>query len=518
MNKQEREDFYKKLTIRNLKLSDYDQLVKLQLKCFPGMHPWLKEQIKSQLKNFKEGQIVIEYKGKLIASSSSLILDFTLYSTGHTWNEVTDFGYIRNHNPKGKTLYGIEIMVDPDYQKTGLSKLLYSERKKLVRELNLMRIVIAGRMPGYAKMASKLSPWQYLDAVLEKKRSDPVINSQLANGFTVKRIIEKYFPSDEASQGCAVLMEWANHYYKPDPYRKYVPVSQARVCSVQYQMRKIANFEEFANQCEYFVDVAGDYKTDFVVFPEIFTTQLLSFLEEKDPVKGVHKLAGFTPRYLELFKRLSVEYQTNIVGGSHFTLEKGKIYNVAYLFRRDGSVGKQYKIHITPNEKKWWEVQAGNKVEVFDTDRGKIAILICYDIEFPELCRIAVAKGAQIIFVPFNTDERYGYLRVRYCAQSRCIENHVYTVLSGCVGNIPSVQNLDVHYAQSGIYTPSDFPFARDAVAAECTPNIETLVVHDVDLELLNTHRETGRVLNWQDRRKDLYKLLHREGRSALEI
>jgi predicted amidohydrolase len=173
---------------------------------------------------------------------------------------------------------------------------------------------------------------------------------------------------------------------------------------------------------------------------------------------------------------------------------------------------------VTPSERRWWGVAPGNRVEVFDTDRGKIAILICYDIEFPELCRIAASKGAQIFFVPFNTDNRYGYLRVRTCAQARCIENHVYVAISGCVGNLPFVDNADIHYAQSGIFTPMDVSFARDGIAAECTPNIETLVVHDVDLEVIRRHRVSGTVQNWNDRRRDIYKVSYRESSEGPEL
>jgi predicted amidohydrolase len=64
---------------------------------------------------------------------------------------------------------------------------------------------------------------------------------------------------------------------------------------------------------------------------------------------------------------------------------------------------------------------------------------------------------------------------------------------------------MDIQYAQSGIYTPSDIPFSRDAIASECTPNIETVIIDDVDLELLKRHRQSGSVLNWRDRRTDLY-------------
>ncbi len=152
-------------------------------------------------------------------------------------------------------------------------------------------------------------------------------------------------------------------------------------------------------------------------------------------------------------------------------------------------------------------MQPGNSLEVFDTDMGKVAILICYDIEFPELARIAVERGARIIFVPFCTDERQGYLRVRYCAQARCIENQIFVAIAGTVGNLPQVENMDIQYAQSAIFTPSDFPFSRDAVAAEGTPNVEMVVIHDIDLERLERCRRDGTVLNWRDRRLDLYEV-----------
>ena len=225
---------------------------------------------------------------------------------------------------------------------------------------------------------------------------------------------------------------------------------------------------------------------------------------------AARELAKYTPQYLDLFTKMAVKYNVNIIGGSHFSIEDEKLYNISYLFRRDGTIGKQPKLHVTPSERKWWGVGGGDRINVFDTDRGKIAIVICYDIEFPEMVRVAAKKGAQIIFCPFNTDERYGYLRIRYCAQARCIENHVYIVTSGCTGNLPFVENSDIHYAQSGIYTPCDFCFSRDGIAAECNPNIETIVMQDVDIELLRQHRYKGTTQNWHDRRSDLYEVKFR--------
>jgi predicted amidohydrolase/ribosomal protein S18 acetylase RimI-like enzyme len=499
--------FEKNLVVRPLRLTDWENVVTLQKRCFPGLDSWSKEQFESQLKIFPEGQICVEYQGRLVASSASLILDFELYKEYHDFDEISDNGYLRNHQPDGTTLYGIEIMVDPDFRGLKLARRLYDARKRLARERNLMRIVVAGRIPGYAAHAEAMTPRDYIDKVISKELYDPVLTTQLSNGFVLKRLIPGYIAGDDASRGHAAFLEWVNLDYVPDPRQRFVPVVPVRVCVVQYQMRHVSGFQAFAEQCEYFLDVASEYKCDFILFPEIFTTQLLSLVQADSPAAAVRKLSDFTPQYLELFTRLALKYNVNVIGGSHFTVEENDLYNISYLFRRDGTLAKQYKLHITPAERHWWGVKAGNRLEVFDTDKGKIAIQVCYDIEFPEVTRIAVERGAQIIFVPFCTDERYAYLRVRYCAQARCIENHVYVAIAGSVGNLPNVESLGIHYAQSGIFTPSDIPFKRDAIAAECPPNIETVIFEDLDLELLKKHRQSGSVLNWQDRRTDLYEV-----------
>ncbi|HLB01120.1 MAG TPA: GNAT family N-acetyltransferase, partial [Bacteroidota bacterium] len=417
--------FEKKIKVRPVTLADFDWLVELQLKCFPGMTPWKIEQFESQLEIFPEGQICVEYDGKIVASSSSLVLDFAMYDEYHSWRDIADQGYIRNHNPRGNTLYGIEIMVDPEFRGLRLARRLYDARKRLAKKMNLMRIVLGGRIPGYIAHKDKMSARLYVEKVISKELIDPVLTAQLSNGFVLKRLIDDYMTSDTESSGYATLLEWNNLDYHPDVHKKFVATRVIRICTVQYQMREIESFDDFAKQCAYFIDVAADYKSDFILFPEIITMQLLSFTPAERPGLAVRKLAEFTPQYLEFFCKMAIKYDINIIGGTHFSLEEGHLYNVAYLFRRDGSICKQYKLHVTPNERRWWGVEPGDSVEVFDTDKGKINIQICYDIEFPELSRIAVEKGAQIIFVPFSTDERTAYLRVRYCAQARCVENHV---------------------------------------------------------------------------------------------
>ncbi|MEW8015237.1 MAG: nitrilase-related carbon-nitrogen hydrolase [Candidatus Sedimenticola endophacoides] len=168
---------------------------------------------------------------------------------------------------------------------------------------------------------------------------------------------------------------------------------------------------------------------------------------------------------------------------------------------------EQPKIHPTPNEDYWWNIEGGNSLHAIDTDCGPIGVLICYDSEFPELARHLTDQGIQILFVPFCTDERQSYLRVRYCCQARAVENQVYVVMSGNVGNLPKVANMDIQYAQSCILTPCDFPFARDGIAADTTPNVETVAIADLRPLTLVTARNNGTVKNLRDRRHDLYRV-----------
>jgi predicted amidohydrolase/ribosomal protein S18 acetylase RimI-like enzyme len=505
--KQNLKDFEKKIRVRPLRASDFDSVVALQKLCFPSLEPWTREFFDSQLELFPEGQICVDLGGVPIASSSALIVDFDLYSEWHDWELISSHGSIKNHDPNGDALYGIEIMVHPKYRGMRLARRLYDARKELIREKNLTRMIIGGRIPGYKRHAKKMSAREYVDRVIKGVLHDTVLSTQLANGFVLQRLIPDYLPSDEDSAGFATHMEWLNPVYEPNERRRMTPVQMVRVGAVQYHMRRVASFDEFAAQVEFFVDTASDYNCDFLCFPELFTLQLLSITPAKRPGMAARFLADFTPRYLELMTRLSVKYAVNIVGGSHFKLERNKLFNVSYLFRRNGTICEQQKLHITPAERKWWGVEGGDRVEVFDTDRGRVAINICYDIEFPEVARVAAKKGAQLLFVPFNTDTRQAFMRVRHCAQARCIENHLYVVMSGCIGNLPGVENADIHYAQSAVLTPVDVSFARDGIAAECEPNVETLVVQDLDLEQLRRHRYTGATTNWNDRRRDLFNL-----------
>ncbi len=501
------------VTLRPWEESDYDAICTLQLACFPDMKPWTRAQFDSMRTVFPDGQICLLVDGEIVASASSLIIDLDEYGEWHAWTDVSDNGYIRNHDPEGDTLYGIEMMVSPACRGRRFSRRLYDERKRLVRDRNLRRIAIGGRIPGYAEHQEAMTADAYVEKVKNHELTDRVLTSQLSNGFVLKALHRDYLPSDEDSSGYATSLEWLNEDYAP-PDRRHQRrlIETVRVASVQFQLRPVTSFDDFARQVEFFVDVAADVRCDFVLFPELITLELLSTLDDVSPGEGARQLSKYTDSVTELFGNLALAYNTNIIGGSHFVHEHGRLTNVSFLFRRDGTIAQQEKIHPTPNERRWWGVQGGEGLTVFDTDRGKIAILICYDAEFPELARIAAYQGAMLFFVPYNTQDRMGHIRVRTCAQARAIENDVYVVTAGCVGNLPLVDNADIHYAQSAILTPSDVGFARDGVAAQAQANVETVLVHDVDLQMLRRHRRTGAVRPYTDRRTDLYGIVDKDG------
>src|SRR3569832_2049073 len=84
----------KKIKCRNIVTEDYAAICKLQLECFPGMKPWSIEQFESIISIFPQGQFCIEYNGKIVASSCSLIIVRNEYSENAGWNELTNNGFI----------------------------------------------------------------------------------------------------------------------------------------------------------------------------------------------------------------------------------------------------------------------------------------------------------------------------------------------------------------------------------------------------------------------------------------
>ena len=498
-----------KIQVRPLQIEDYQQLAQSFRRVYADGSDvfWTHEQIETLLRIFPEGQVVTVADDKIVGCALSIIVDYDLVKGDHTYAKVTGHETFSTHNPNGNILYGIEVFIHPDYRGLRLARRMYEYRKELCEKLNLKAIMFGGRIPNYHKYADKMRPKEYIEQVGEREIYDPVLTFQLSNDFHVRRVMTNYLPNDEESKHYACLLQWDNIYYQP-PTDEPVPAkTTVRVGLVQWQMRAYATVDDLFEQIEFFVDAVSGYKSDFILFPEYFNAPLMAEFNNLSESQAIRGLAGYTDDIRERFVQLAISYNINIITGSMPLLRDGNLYNVGFLCRRDGSYEMYEKIHVTPDETKSWGLSGGRMLRTFDTDCAKIGVLICYDVEFPELSRIMADQGMQILFVPYLTDTQNAYSRVRVCAQARAIENECFVVIAGSVGNLPRVHNMDIQYAQSGVFTPCDFAFPTDGRRAEATPNTEMILVSDVDLDLLNELHTYGGVRNLKDRRRDLYEV-----------
>lgn len=498
-----------RIDIEGLKIEDYIDLKESMILAYEGWNAYWKEHhIQKLLDIFPEGQICVKFNGKVVGTALSIIVDYRRYGDRHTYEEITGNYSFNTHTPNGDVLYGIEIFIHPDYRGKRLARRLYNARKELCEKLNLRSIVAGGRLPNYNQYAELHSTKEYIEKVKRKEIYDPTLSFQLANDFHVKRILKGYLPGDRESMEYAALIEWNNIYYEAKTQLINSKISRVRLALVQWQMRPLKDLNALYEQIEFFVDAASDYKCDFALFPEYFHAPLMADFNHLPEAEAIRELARYADVLKEKFQEFAVNYNTNIITGSMPVIRDGKLYNIGYLCRRNGTVEVYEKLHITPSEKNDWGMAGGNSLRVFDTDCGKIGILICYDVEFPELSRILADDGMDILFVPFLTDTQSGYHRVRHCAMARAIENECFVAIAGSVGNLPKVHNMDIQYAQSAVFTPSDFAFPTNAIKAEATPNTEMVLIADVDLDLLKELHHFGSVRNLSDRRDDLYQLV----------
>ena len=498
-----------KVELRNLQMDDYDQLARSFKRIYGDEDVfWTRAQIKKLNTIFPEGQVVIVVDNRIVGCALSIIVDYNLVKGDHTYAQVTGNETFNTHNPNGNILYGIEVFIHPDFRGLRLARRMYEYRRELCEKLNLKAIMFGGRIPNYHKYADKMRPKEYIDHVRSREIYDPVLTFQLSNDFHVRRVIRNYLPNDEEAKHCATLLQWDNIYYQP-PTDSYVEKrTTERIGLVQWQMRPYASLDDLFEQVEFFVDAVSDYKSDFILFPEYFNAPLMAKFNDMGEAQSIRAMAQYTSQIRDRFRELAISYNINIITGSMpYLKEDNALYNVGFLCRRNGTVSMYEKIHVTPDEQKCWGLSAGSRIQTFDTDCGRIGIVICYDVEFPELSRLMADDGMKILFVPFMTDTPNAYARVRVCAQARAIENECYVAIAGSVGNLPRVHNMDIQYAQSAVFTPCDFAFPNDGKRAEATPNTEMILVSDVDLSLLNELHTYGSVRNLRDRRDDLYKL-----------
>jgi predicted amidohydrolase/GNAT superfamily N-acetyltransferase len=495
-----------------LSMDDYEGIRLAMRESYSNMQEaiWKEEHIRTLIEKFPEGQVGIKVDDELAGCALSIIVDYTKFEDRHTYKEITGDYTFSTHTSDGTKLYGIDIFIRPKYRGLRLGRRLYDYRKELCEKLNLKGIVFGGRIPNYHQYAASLTPREYIDQVRKKEIHDPVLNFQMSNDFHPARILQGYLEGDRESKEYAVLLEWDNVYYEKKTGKASKNKSIVRLGLIQWQMRLYRDFEELMQQAEYFVDAVSGYRADFALFPEFFNAPLMAAYNHLTEPEAIRKLAEYTEKITERFAELAISYNINIITGSMPEIIDTNLYNAGYLCKRDGGIDRFEKLHVTPDEARIWGLQGGHQIRTYATDCGNVGILICYDIEFPELSRILAADGIDILFVPFLTDTQNGYSRVRNCAQARAIENECYVAIAGSVGNLPKVHNMDIQYAQSMVFTPCDFSFPTNGIKAEATPNTEMILIADVDIDLLRELNQFGSVRNLKDRRTDIYTVCRR--------
>ncbi|MCB0756087.1 MAG: GNAT family N-acetyltransferase [Flavobacteriales bacterium] len=498
------------IELRLLTLEDYADLRSVMVDAYTNMQGsvWGESHIDNLIQKFPEGQVVIIVDGQLAGCALSIVVDYDSFDDNHSYKDITGNFSFDTHRANGDVLYGIDVFIKPEFRGLRLGRRLYDYRKELCEKMNLRGIAFGGRIPNYHKHAEELTPKEYIEKVRRREIHDPVLNFQIQNDFHPTRILKGYLEGDQASGEYAVLLEWDNIYYEHK--KAFTKKKVVRLGLVQWQMRLYKNLDDLMQQAEFFVDAVSGYRCDFALFPEFFNAPLMAENNHLSESEAIRELAQHTKKIVQKFAELAISYNINIITGSMPELKDDLLYNVGYLCKRDGSLERFEKLHVTPDEAKVWGMQPGSGLRTFDTDCGKIGILICYDSEFPELSRLLADEGMDILFVPFLTDTQNGYSRVRSCAQARAIENECYVAIAGSVGNLPKVHNMDIQFAQSMVFTPCDFAFPTNGIKAEATPNTEMILIADVDIDLLRELHQFGSVRNLRDRRKDVFELRKR--------
>ncbi|MDW7674351.1 MAG: GNAT family N-acetyltransferase [Bacillota bacterium] len=201
------------IQIRNYTKEDIPGLIEIQQESFPPPFSselwWNEEQLTNHINIFPEGALCVEVDGELAGSITGLKVNFDTAKPNHRWEEITDNGYITNHDPNGNTLYVVDICIRPTYRRLDLGKWLMQSMYEVVVHQGLERLLGGGRMPGYHKHADAMTPEEYVERVVQGQLKDPVITFLLRCGRTPLELVDNYL-EDEESHNYGLLMEWRN--------------------------------------------------------------------------------------------------------------------------------------------------------------------------------------------------------------------------------------------------------------------------------------------------------------------
>jgi len=199
------------VTVRTTQPQDFAAITALSKRVYPQSPPWSEIQLASHLAVFPEGQFVaVDSAERVVGMAASLIVLWDDYEIDLDWRDMTDGGMFTNHDPAGRTLYGAEIMVDPDLRGRGVGKAIYRARRELVWRLGLLRIRAGARLRDYHHFASEMSARDYVRCVVRGEVADRTLTFQLRQDFHVLAVVEGYLRNDPESLGYAAVIEWIN--------------------------------------------------------------------------------------------------------------------------------------------------------------------------------------------------------------------------------------------------------------------------------------------------------------------
>ncbi len=281
-----------------------------------------------------------------------------------------------------------------------------------------------------------------------------------------------------------------------------------RLALVQWPQKPFLTENEMIEEMLGWAKIAAGSGANVLLFPEHLSWSISSACGFETANGALRHLALFSQKIVEKGQDFSQKTGISILLGSLPVLKNG-LKNVAFFIEPDRREPLFYeKIHLTPWEK-MAGFEAGSAVKIFETRWGKIAPAICYDVEFPETVRLAALAGAEILLVPFQTDNEAGFWRVRTCAAARAIENELFVAVAGNVGCPLGNPVMDSNFARSAILTPCDSGWPTGGILREATTNLPEIIFADLDLDFLRAFRngKNATVRTIADRRTDLFEL-----------
>ncbi|MFD0978202.1 carbon-nitrogen hydrolase family protein [Tropicimonas aquimaris] len=266
-----------------------------------------------------------------------------------------------------------------------------------------------------------------------------------------------------------------------------------RVAAAAYPVERLPDMDALATKLERWVAEAAGAGGELLVFPEYggMDAALIGAPDVIGTAEACEAAARAAPALAELHADLARRYRVHILGGSLPTRAEGRLVNRTTFHTPDGRMGWQDKQVLTPWEEQNTDLEPGDPLTTFDTEFGRIGVLICYDSEFPAQ---AEALAVDLLLIPSCTEALTGHSRVHIAARARALEGQRVTVLSQTVGPVPGCEIMDENTGAAGLFGPPDRPFPPSGIIAAGLLNRPGWVIGDVDPAAIAQTRASGGV------------------------